>query len=665
MTMSESEVPQDPGTTYAPGQHPDLPPPRGTVGFLGWLRGNLFSGPINTIATLATAVLVYIVVVPMANWAVVDAVVTGEDRRVCDLGRTAALIGDNVRAFNPEHYALDPQAEGLTEAQSARARIDQRAANSVFLGTESLLGVFLDRYQASEEAGLVPESLAPVMAEVQPRALAPQLAEAVQNENVPAALGIYDELLPLAAWGDAYDGACWVVIKERFTLFMVGFYDRDQLWRPLLVFVGLLFAVPPLLFTGLRLRSQMLWFTAAYPFLAYWLLTGVELAHGPVRLFLGLLVLLAAVAPFAMKGRGDPGRLMVFSYCAPLLAVLLLYAAGPQPLLGFERATVPAEVTAAMAEADASLTVGQIVSVPTGLVNQFFAGELYLLGMGLAPVWWLVVALLFGWGLRAVLRQAGGASSESEWRAARPAVILASILSALILFAGCQVGPEGLVVPIISTDKWGGLLATLISGVVGITASLPIGILLALGRRSRLPVVRALSVAFIEAIRGVPLITILFMSSVMLPLFLPEGVNFDKFLRALIGVALFASAYMAEVVRGGLQAIPKGQYEAADALGLTYWKNMRLIVLPQALKIVIPGIVNTFIGLFKDTTLLGIIGILDLLQVAKSTNSDSNWIGFFQETYTFVGVIFFVFCFGMSRYSIYLEQKLETGHRRR
>ncbi|MDB2649086.1 amino acid ABC transporter permease, partial [Alphaproteobacteria bacterium] len=165
----------------------------------------------------------------------------------------------------------------------------------------------------------------------------------------------------------------------------------------------------------------------------------------------------------------------------------------------------------------------------------------------------------------------------------------------------------------VDTTDWGGLLVTLVVAVTGIVASLPLGILLALGRRSDLPIVRALCIGFIEIFRGVPLITVLFMASVMLPLFLPDGVNFDKLVRCLIGVALFSSAYMAEVVRGGLQAIPKGQYEAAAALGLSYWKTTRLIILPQALKLVIPGIVNTFIGLFKDTTLVLIVGLFDLL----------------------------------------------------
>ncbi len=214
----------------------------------------------------------------------------------------------------------------------------------------------------------------------------------------------------------------------------------------------------------------------------------------------------------------------------------------------------------------------------------------------------------------------------------------------------------------VETSKWGGLTLTLILAYVGIIAALPIGILLALGRRSEMPVIRGLCVVFIEVWRAVPLITVLFMASVMLPLFLPEGMNFEKLLRALIGIILFQSAYMAEVVRGGLQAIPKGQYEAADALGLSYWKKMGLVILPQALKLVIPGIVNTFIALFKDTTLVLIIGLFDILGTVQSTIIDPAWQNVATEGYLFVAFCFWVFCFGMSRYSQALERKLHTGH---
>jgi general L-amino acid transport system permease protein len=217
----------------------------------------------------------------------------------------------------------------------------------------------------------------------------------------------------------------------------------------------------------------------------------------------------------------------------------------------------------------------------------------------------------------------------------------------------------------VETPLWGGLLVTLVLSFVGIAVSLPLGILLALGRKSDLPVIKLICVVFIEVVRGVPLVTVLFMASVMLPLFLPEGVTFDKLMRAIIGVALFASAYMAEVIRGGLQAMPKGQYEGADALGLTYWQKMRLIILPQTIKLVIPGIVNTFIGLFKDTSLVYIIGMFDLLGVVRQNFSDANWATPVTAStgLVFAGFVFWLFCFSMSRYSMFMERRLDRSHR--
>ncbi|SDH28789.1 amino acid ABC transporter permease [Roseospirillum parvum] len=232
------------------------------------------------------------------------------------------------------------------------------------------------------------------------------------------------------------------------------------------------------------------------------------------------------------------------------------------------------------------------------------------------------------------------------------------LIVAMLLMGGLFGLPE------VETGKWGGLMLTLVLSYVGIVAALPIGVALALGRRSTMPVIRAICVIFIEIWRGVPLISVLFMASVMLPLFLPEGVNFDKLLRALIGIIMFQSAYMAEVVRGGLQGIPKGQYEAADALGLGYWKGMGLVILPQALKMVIPGIVNTFIALFKDTTLVLIIGLLDVLATVQASIVDPAWGNVATEGYLFAAFCFWVFCFGMSRYSQSLERKLHTGHKR-
>jgi general L-amino acid transport system permease protein len=245
-------------------------------------------------------------------------------------------------------------------------------------------------------------------------------------------------------------------------------------------------------------------------------------------------------------------------------------------------------------------------------------------------------------------------------------------LNAILLFGALPVVAFTLLVggmfglPLVETSLWGGLLVTLSLSFVGIAVSLPVGIVLALGRRSKMPIVKMLCIIFIETVRGIPLITVLFFASVMLPLFLPAGVSFDKFLRALIGVSLFAAAYMAEVIRGGLQAIPRGQYEGADSLGLGYWQKMGLIVMPQALKLVIPGIVNTFIGMFKDTSLVIVISMFDLLGVVKQNFSDANWATAqtARSGLVFAAFVFWLFCFGMSRYSMFTERRLDTGHKR-
>mgnify|MGYP003393311786 CR=1 FL=1 len=216
----------------------------------------------------------------------------------------------------------------------------------------------------------------------------------------------------------------------------------------------------------------------------------------------------------------------------------------------------------------------------------------------------------------------------------------------------------------VSNSQWGGLPLTLMLSVVGILFAFPLGVALALGRRSHMPMIRAMSVAYIELIRGVPLISVLFMASVMFPLFLPEGVSIDKLLRAQLGIILFTAAYVAEVVRAGLQAIPRGQFEAADSLGLNYAQKMGFIILPQALKLVIPPMVNSFISTFKDTSLVIIIGLFDLLNSARTALNDPLWRAFQTEGYLVAGLIFFLFCFFMSRYSQYLERLLETGQKR-
>lgn len=241
------------------------------------------------------------------------------------------------------------------------------------------------------------------------------------------------------------------------------------------------------------------------------------------------------------------------------------------------------------------------------------------------------------------------------------AVLIAAIIFPVISFFLITGGSFGLVE--VPTNKWGGILLTFIVGLTGIFVSLPIAIVLALSRISKLPIFSFFATIFIEFIRGVPLITLLFIASTLLSYFLPPGSNFDLLLRVLIMVTIFSAAYIAEVIRGGLAAIPRGQYEAADALGLSYWQSMRLIILPQALKISIPGIVGSFIGLFKDTTLVVIIGLLDPLGIGMAAVATTEWAGLSTELYVFIGVFFFVFCFGMSRYSLHLEKKLHTGHK--
>ncbi|MEL6310808.1 MAG: amino acid ABC transporter permease [Pseudomonadota bacterium] len=247
-----------------------------------------------------------------------------------------------------------------------------------------------------------------------------------------------------------------------------------------------------------------------------------------------------------------------------------------------------------------------------------------------------------------------------EWMPARSyGLVFAAvfpIIAYFLIWGGLGLEP-------VSSDQLGGFLLATIIGVAGIVLSLPIGILLALGRRSGLIFIQVICITFIEFIRGVPLITLLFVANSVLAYFFPPGSNLDLILRVVIMVTAFASAYMAEVIRGGLAALPSGQYEAADAMGLNYWQSMRLIILPQALKISIPNIVSTFIGLFKDTTLVVVIGLLDPIGLINTTRADSNWNGIIWEFYVFVGLFFFIACFAMSRYSLYLERKLATDRR--
>ncbi|WP_121630687.1 amino acid ABC transporter permease [Tropicibacter alexandrii] len=288
-----------------------------------------------------------------------------------------------------------------------------------------------------------------------------------------------------------------------------------------------------------------------------------------------------------------------------------------------------------------------------GDLGHLFAGAWFpvLLAAVFFAGWWLANAGRFG----------------DVGQAFAPAMLIATGVLGLFAFLPLVTGLIDVVLgtEVVETNKWGGLTVTLVVAIFGIVISLPVGMLLALGRRSNAPIIKYSSVIFIEVVRGIPLISVLFFASAMLPYFLEPGVDFNKLLRAIVGVILFASAYMAEVIRGGLQAIPKGQYEGGMSLGLSYWQQMRLIIMPQALTTVIPGIVNTFIGLFKDTTLVLIISIFDLLGVLLNTLKDPEWSTptTAYTGYLTIAFIYFVFCFGMSRYSVYMERKLDRSHR--
>ena len=284
-----------------------------------------------------------------------------------------------------------------------------------------------------------------------------------------------------------------------------------------------------------------------------------------------------------------------------------------------------------------------------------------LWGGSIWPVFSIYLALAFG--------ALGFFIAKNQLRISSGFSLLIGFVSLVVYFlfiAGPFITLFKYILPInlmlIESLQFGGFLLSMIVGFSGIAASFPIGILLALGRQSDLPLVKMICVGFIEFIRGVPLITLLFVASVLLNYFLPPGTSFDIIIRVIIMVTIFSAAYMAEVIRGGLAALPIGQHEASAALGLSYWQAQRLIIMPQALKISIPGIVNTFIGLFKDTTLVSIISLLDPVGLASLIRADQKWNGIYWELYVAIGLLFFICCFGMSQYSQYLERKLKTDN---
>jgi general L-amino acid transport system permease protein len=416
-------------------------------------------------------------------------------------------------------------------------------------------------------------------------------------------------------------GACWPFIQAKFSQFIYGFYPEPERWRANLTFILAAILLVPLLIPRLPGKGlNAILFFLAFPVVAFFLLRGGGLGGFGVSWTAGLL------SGFN-DSIGEGGRKLAASGEATAVIGPLLWVIGKLLML-------------------ISTVVSWILLPLTWLRDQIQAfGRPVWADLAATAV--IVSALLF-WltgGIRAV------------------ATTLAIFVGTAIVIAIMGLDRGGL--PEVDTRLWGGLLVTLVVSVVGIVTSMPVGVALALGRRSTIPLIRIFSIAFIEFWRGVPLVTVLFFATYMLPLFVPTGFTIDGLMRALIGIALFAGAYQAEVIRGGLAAIPRGQAEAASALGLSWSKTTALIVMPQALRHVIPGLVNSFIALFKDTSLVSIVALFDLLGQLRASFSDPVWstpttlfTGF-----AFVGMIYFLFCFGMSRYSLFVENRL-NAHRR-
>jgi general L-amino acid transport system permease protein len=420
-------------------------------------------------------------------------------------------------------------------------------------------------------------------------------------------------------------GACWPFIQAKFSQFIYGFYPDAERWRvDLTFFLGALLLLPLLIPRLPAKGASAGLFFIAFPVVAFFLLHG-----GGIQGF-GVSWTADALSGFN-DSIGEAGRKLVGAGGATATIGPLFWVLGKLIVL-------------------LSTIISWLIWPLTWLREQIQTST--------RPVWIdfaatavIVSALLFFLN--------GGV--RTGWR---------SLINSLAIFAGIGIiiaamGLDHGGLPIVDTRLWGGLLVTLVVSVTGIVASMPVGIALALGRRSTIPLIRVFSIAFIEFWRGVPLITVLFFATYMLPLFLPGNFTVDGLVRALIGIALFAGAYQAEVIRGGLQAIPRGQGEAASALGLSWWKTTALIVMPQALRHVIPGLVNSFIALFKDTSLVAIVALFDLLGQLRAAFSDPTWATptTLFTGFAFTGLIYFVFCFGMSRYSLFVENRL-NAHRR-
>jgi general L-amino acid transport system permease protein len=420
-------------------------------------------------------------------------------------------------------------------------------------------------------------------------------------------------------------GACWPYVQAKFIQFIYGFYPQAERWRVNLTFVLAALLLLPLLIPRLPAKGVNAGlFFVAFPVVAFFLLHGGGL-HG-----------------------------FVISWIIGLLSGLPNYLGDAG--LALARAAQASESARPLLNGLAIALIWLGVGVSWLSMPLFWLGD--QIQSSRSPLWADFAATAAAVSL--LLFVFNGAI-RSGWR---------SLITSLVVFAGiaaviAALGLDHGGLPLVDTRLWGGLLVTLVVSVTGIVTSMPVGIALALGRRSTIPLIRIFSVAFIEFWRGVPLITVLFFATYMLPLFLPGNFTVDGLVRVLIGIALFAGAYNAEVIRGGLLAIPRGQGEAASALGLSYWKTTALIVMPQALRHVIPGLVNSFIALFKDTSLVSIVALFDLLGQLRASFADPAWAtptSLFTG-FAFAGMIYFVFCFAMSRYSLFVEHRL-NAHRR-
>ena len=420
-------------------------------------------------------------------------------------------------------------------------------------------------------------------------------------------------------------GACWPYVQAKFIQFIYGFYPQAERWRVNLTFVLAALLLLPLLIPRLPAKGiNAGLFFVAFPVVAFFLLRGGGLGGFGIGWVASLL------SGFT-DSMGEAGRKLTSAGEATGVVGPILVLLGKLVVL-------------------LSTAVSFLVWPLTWLRDQIHASaHPEWADFAASAIIVSVVVFVLNGGIR------------SGWRPLIASLAIFAGIGAVIAALGLDHG--GL--PVVDTRLWGGLLVTLVVSVTGIVTSMPVGIVLALGRRSTIPLIRIFSVAFIEFWRGVPLITVLFFATYMLPLFLPGNFTVDGLVRVLIGIALFAGAYNAEVVRGGLLAIPRGQAEAASALGLSYWRTTALIVMPQALRHVIPGLVNSFIALFKDTSLVSIVALFDLLGQLRASFADPVWATptTLFTGFAFAGMIYFVFCFGMSRYSLFVEHRL-NAHRR-